>query len=39
MATRPHDDHGGDGHDDQVKEKDLRAQGKGITIGFLLLPV
>jgi hypothetical protein len=22
------------GHDDQVKEKDLRAQGKGITIGF-----
>jgi hypothetical protein len=25
---------GGDTHDDQVKEKDLRAQGKGITIGF-----
>jgi hypothetical protein len=23
-----------DGHDDQVEEKDLRAQGKGITIGF-----
>jgi hypothetical protein len=22
------------GHDDQVKKKDLRAQGKGITIGF-----
>jgi hypothetical protein len=22
------------GHDDQVEKKDLRAQGKGITIGF-----
>jgi hypothetical protein len=46
MATRPRDlvhemmskiikeCTSNDGHDDQVKEKDLRAQGKGITIGF-----
>jgi hypothetical protein len=26
--------HINDGHDDQVEEKDLRAQGKGVTIGF-----